>query len=179
MRPLFFTREALRALAASPGPALLATLALVLTALAVAVLVPVVADSGAVPPTGTVKVLMGAGALMLALSAVVLVANAVRLSIAARRREVEVMRLVGATHRFIRGPFVIGALALGLVGAGLALLVLVAGAATFIEPSADRFSLLAAPETADFGLLAALAFLACIAVAVLGSAITLRRDLRV
>jgi cell division transport system permease protein len=51
--------------------------------------------------------------------------------------------------------------------------------ATFLDPLADRFALLAAPDTIDFPLLAVVLMVACIAVSALGSGITLRRFLRV
>ena len=51
--------------------------------------------------------------------------------------------------------------------------------ATFVDPLADRFALLAAPNTIDFPLLIVVLLLACVAVSALGSGITLRRFLRV
>lgn len=54
------------------------------------------------------------------LAAVMLISTTVRLSIFARRREVEIMRLVGATNWFIRWPFVLEGFITGLVGALLA-----------------------------------------------------------
>ena len=54
---------------------------------------------------------------LLALAAVLLVSATVRLSIFARRREIEVMQLVGATSWFIRWPFVVEGFLTGLVGA--------------------------------------------------------------
>ena len=51
---------------------------------------------------------------LLLLASILLVSNTIRLSIYARRREVEVMRLVGATNWFVRWPFVIEGLIVGL-----------------------------------------------------------------
>ena len=60
-------------------------------------------------------------------SASLLIANTIRLSIFSRRREIEVMKLVGATNWFVRGPFMIEGLLCGLGGAALAVLLLLIG----------------------------------------------------
>src|SRR5947209_2726038 len=52
-------------------------------------------------------------ALLLTIASILLIANTIRLSLYARRREVEVMKLVGATDWFIRWPFVIEGLIVG------------------------------------------------------------------
>ena len=57
-------------------------------------------------------------AALLLIASLLLVANTIRLSIYARRREVEVMRLVGATNWFIRWPFMIEGVIVGVAGAG-------------------------------------------------------------
>ena len=62
---------------------------------------------------------------ILGLSAVVLVLNTIRLAIFARRREVSVMKLVGATNWFIRVPFMFEGLIQGVLGAILAAFVVV------------------------------------------------------
>jgi cell division transport system permease protein len=90
-----------------------------------------------------------------------------------------VMKLVGATNWFIRWPFVIEGMIVGFLGGLLAVLLLGIVKATFLDPLADRFALLAAPDTIDFPLLVAILMFACIAVSALGSGITLRRFLRV
>jgi cell division transport system permease protein len=59
-------------------------------------------------------------ALVLLLSASVLILNTIRMAIFARRREVSVMKLVGATNWFIRIPFIAEGLIQGLIGALLA-----------------------------------------------------------
>jgi cell division transport system permease protein len=129
--------------------------------------------------TGLVKALTAGLAVLLVLASVALIANTIRLSIFARRREVEVMKLVGATNWFIRWPFVIEGVIVGFLGGLVAVLLLTIAKETFIDPLSDRFALLAAPDTIDFPLLAVLLLLACVAVSALGSGITLRRFLRV
>ena len=56
-------------------------------------------------------------AIVLLIAALVLILNAIRMAIFARRREVGVMRLVGATSWFIRLPFMVEGLVQGLLGA--------------------------------------------------------------
>ena len=129
--------------------------------------------------TGLVKALTAGLAVLLVLASIALIANTIRLSIFARRREVEVMKLVGATNWFIRWPFVIEGVIVGFLGGLLAVLLLAIVKTTFIDPLSDRFALLAAPDTIDFPLLVAILMIACIGVSALGSGITLRRFLRV
>jgi cell division transport system permease protein len=129
--------------------------------------------------TGLVKLVTAALAALLILASIALVANTIRLSIFARRREVEVMRLVGATNWFIRWPFVIEGVLVGLAGGALSVGLLWLAKVTFVDPLSDRFALLAAPETIDFPLLVAILLGACVAVSAVGSGVTLRRFLRV
>jgi cell division transport system permease protein len=129
--------------------------------------------------TGLVKALTAGLAGLLVFASIALIANTIRLSVFARRREVEVMKLVGATNWFIRWPFVIEGVVVGFFGGLLAVLLLTIAKETFIDPLSDRFALLAAPDTIDFPLLVVLLMLACVAVSAIGSGITLRRFLRV
>ncbi len=129
--------------------------------------------------TGLVKALTAGLAVLLILASIALIANTIRLSVYARRREVEVMKLVGATNWFIRWPFVIEGIIVGFLGGLLAVLLLGILKTTFVDPLADRFALLAAPDTIDFPLLVVVLMFACIAVSAIGSGITLRRFLRV
>jgi cell division transport system permease protein len=64
-----------------------------------------------------------AGLILLAASTI-LIANTIRLSIFSRRREIEVMKLVGATNWFVRGPFMLEGVICGLGGALLAVVLL-------------------------------------------------------
>ena len=70
--------------------------------------------------------------IVLLVSSTLLVANTIRLSIFARRREIEVMKLVGATNWFVRGPFMIEGLLAGLIGAVAAVVLLVLGRTVFL-----------------------------------------------
>jgi cell division transport system permease protein len=129
--------------------------------------------------TSLVKVIAAGLAALLVFASIALVANTIRLSIFARRREVEVMKLVGATNWFIRWPFVIEGVIVGFLGGLLAVLLLAIAKQTFIDPLSDDFALLAAPDTIDFPLLIGLLMVACVAVSALGSGLTLRRFLKV
>jgi cell division transport system permease protein len=129
--------------------------------------------------TSLVKVIAAGLAALLVFASIALVANTIRLSIFARRREVEVMKLVGATNWFIRWPFVIEGVIVGFFGGLLAVLLLAIAKQTFIDPLSDDFALLAAPDTIDFPLLIGLLMVACVAVSAVGSGLTLRRFLKV
>jgi cell division transport system permease protein len=63
---------------------------------------------------------------ILALAAAFTIANVIRLTMMLYREEIEIMRLVGATERIIRGPFLIEGLLQGIFGAILALILLFA-----------------------------------------------------
>jgi cell division transport system permease protein len=70
--------------------------------------------------TSKARVFMVIFIVLLGVVAVLLISNTIRLSIFARKREVEIMKLVGATNWFIRWPFLIEGVTVGLFGALLA-----------------------------------------------------------
>ena len=78
---------------------------------------------------------------LLLIASLLLVANTIRLSIYARRREVEVMRLVGATNWFIRWPFMIEGVVVGIAGRGIAVGILLLGKVTIVDPLSGDFAL--------------------------------------
>jgi cell division transport system permease protein len=129
--------------------------------------------------TRVVKLSMALLAGLLVLASVLLISNTIRLSLFARRREVEVMKLVGATDWFIRWPFVIEGIIVGAMGGVLAILLLLVGKVAFIDPLKHDFSLIAAPQTINFGVLIVVLLLASVAVSAAGSGLSLRRFLRV
>ena len=118
--------------------------------------------------------------MLLVLASVLLIANTIRLSLYARRREVEVMKLVGATDWFIRWPFVIEGVLVGALGGLLAVLLLGVVKVALVDPLADR---LRADRRARHDELPAADRACCSAprsrVSALGSGLSLRRFLRV
>jgi cell division transport system permease protein len=129
--------------------------------------------------TRVVKLSMGALAILLVLASILLIANTIRLSLFSRRREVEVMKLVGATDWFIRWPFIIEGIVMGALGGVLAILLLVIGKVAFLDPLAQDFALIASPDTINFPLLVVVLLCASVVVAAAGSGLSLRRFLRV
>jgi cell division transport system permease protein len=113
------------------------------------------------------------------IASVLLIANTIRLSLYARRREVEVMKLVGATDWFIRWPFVIEGMIVGAAGALLAIAILGATKIALLDPLASNWTLIAAPRTIAFTVLVAVLLCAGVLVSAFGSGLSLRRFLRV
>ncbi|TMF80161.1 MAG: FtsX-like permease family protein [Chloroflexi bacterium] len=80
--------------------------------------------------------LAGVGLLLILLTvSVVIVMNTIRTAVYHRRKEIEVMKLVGATEWFVRGPFVIEGIMTGMIAAAIALALLVVA----YPPAVDRF----------------------------------------
>lgn len=131
--------------------------------------------------TSALKVVLTVITALLVLASLMLVGNTIRLSIYTRRREVEVMRLVGATRWFIRWPFMIEGVVVGFVGGLLAILILWLGKITIVDPLSDSIGVLAAQNSTTLGFpaLVAILFAASIFVSTIGSGLTLRRFLKV
>ncbi len=129
--------------------------------------------------TNLVTITAAALTVLLTIASVLLIANTIRLSLYSRRREVEVMKLVGATDWFIRWPFVIEGIVVGAAGALLAIVVLGITKVALLDPLAGNWALIAAPRTIPFTALIAVLMVAGVAVSALGSGLSLRRFLRV
>jgi cell division transport system permease protein len=81
---------------------------------------------GLIDVTDTVQLIFIVIALVLLGSSLFLIVNTIRLATFARRREIEVMKLVGASNWFVRVPFIAEGMVQGVVGAGLAVLAVLA-----------------------------------------------------
>ena len=123
------------------------------------------------------------GALVLLGAAVLLILNAIRMAMFARRREIEVMKLVGATNWFIRVPFMIEGLVQGLVGALLAIPAVIL-IINFIESkltdteTINLFQGFAVHSSEQFGVAILLLVVGCL-VGVIGSFVAVTRFLDV
>ena len=117
--------------------------------------------------------------LILLAASTILIANTIRLSIFARRREIEVMKLVGATNWFVRGPFMLEGLLTGLAGSLAAVVLL------FVtrEVAMSRIlqNMREDPDVHALGFTTTAAMLIAVGLAIgaAGSGLTLRRFLRV
>ncbi len=132
--------------------------------------------------TSALKIVLTVIMALLVVASLMLIGNTIRLSIFTRRREVEVMRLVGATRWFIRWPFMIEGVVVGFAGGLIAILILWIGKITIVDPlsnNGDSFALAQHNSTLAFPVLSAILFGAAIVVSTLGSGVTLRRFLRV
>jgi len=116
---------------------------------------------------------------LLVIASTLLIANTIRLSIFARRREIEVMKLVGATNWFIRGPFMLEGLLCGLIGSLVAVVLLVLGKEIALPSLLPHIGGGSDVHALPFGL-NALALLATgLLLGAAGSGLTMRRFLQV
>ena len=119
--------------------------------------------------TGALKLVLTVITALLIGASLLLIGNTIRLSIYTRRREIEVMRLVGATRWFIRWPFMIEGVVVGMLGGAIAILVLWIGKVTVVDPLSESFALMQAQDSMSFVVLMACLFVAAILVSAIGS----------
>ena len=131
--------------------------------------------------TNVIKYIFLLGSLVLLVASTILIANTIRLSIFSRRREVEVMRLVGASNWFIRGPFMLEGVICGLIGAVIAVVLLVL-AKEFALPVIEGHSSTFREDDVhalSFPFVALILVGVSLLVGAAGSGITLRRFLQI
>jgi cell division transport system permease protein len=116
---------------------------------------------------------------LLITASTLLIANTIRLSIFARRREIEVMKLVGATNWFVRGPFMLEGLLQGFVGSLLAVILLVLGKSIALPSILGHLHSTSDVHALPFSVNALLLLAAGLLLGATGSALTLRRFLQV
>jgi cell division transport system permease protein len=109
----------------------------------------------------------------------ILIANTIRLSIFARRREIEVMKLVGATNWFVRGPFMLEGVLTGLIGSLAAVALLFVGREIAVPSIVGHIQDDPDVRALAFSWTAALLIAVGLGIGAVGSGLTLRRFLRV
>ncbi len=118
----------------------------------------------------------------LAFTAMFLIANTIKLTILARRREIAIMKLVGATNSFIRWPFFIEGALLGIIGSLIPVAVLLYGYSQLISTTQIELGLmmvrLLPVRSIAFTLFALLASIG-IVIGIWGTTISVRKYLRV
>jgi cell division transport system permease protein len=126
-----------------------------------------------------IEVVFLVAVVVLLAASVLLIANTIRLSIFSRRREIEVMKLVGATNWFVRGPFMVEGLLCGLLGALAAVVLLLIGKEAALPAILGHIDSSDDVKALGFTLTALILLAVGLVVGALGSGLTLRRYLKV
>ena len=126
-----------------------------------------------------IEIVFLAAVIVLLIASTLLIANTIRLSIFSRRREIEVMKLVGATNWFVRGPFMLEGLICGLVGSLVAVLLLLLGKELALPAILGRIESSSDVEALAFSVNALILLFVGLGVGAVGSGLTLRRFLQV
>ena len=109
----------------------------------------------------------------------ILISNTIRLAIYARRKEIGIMRLVGASNWFIRMPFLLEGVMQGLIGAGLAIGIIIALRTWVIPWIRETLSFLPVGLSTTEALQLSLIMAAAgIFLGIIGSGVALRRYLK-
>lgn len=115
---------------------------------------------------------------------VFLINNTVTMGITVRREEIAIMKLIGATNGFVKAPFIVEGLIIGLVGAGLPLLLLYLMYTKLVNYAGDRFNALTGllkflPVNEMFRVLLPVGLALGVGIGFFGSFFTIRKHLRV
>jgi cell division transport system permease protein len=117
---------------------------------------------------------------LLGVVAILLISNTIRLSIFARRREVEIMKLVGATNWFIRWPFLIEGVTVGFLGAIAAIFVVLVTSSVLMGHLRSSLPFMSMPLNAvPYVALAFILLAVGVVIGAAGSGIGLRRFLKI
>ena len=122
-------------------------------------------------------------AILLAVS-IFLISNTVTVGISVRKEEIGIMKLIGATDMFVRAPFLIEGVLIGLVGSLIPLFILVLMYNRIIAYIGDRFYFLSdilnfLPASTVFRILVPVSIILGVGIGFVGSRLTIKRHLRV
>lgn len=116
--------------------------------------------------------------------AIFLISNTITVGISVRREEIGIMKLIGATDYFVRAPFIVEGIVIGLIGAAIPLVLLYFLYEKICVYIADKFNFIGSMLTfveakTMFHTLVPIALLLGVGIGFLGSRITIRKHLRV
>ena len=116
--------------------------------------------------------------------AVFLISNTITVGISVRREEIGIMKLIGATDYFVRAPFVVEGIVIGLIGAAIPLGILYVLYGRIIDYIGDKFSFISnmmkfLPADEVFHTLVPVALILGVGIGFIGSRITIRKHLKV
>ncbi len=122
--------------------------------------------------------------IILILFAIVIISNTIKLTVHARRKEISIMKYVGATNSFIRGPFIVEGILIGVISAMIAILIIgliYTGMIPNLEQSAvvKELEITFVTFTNMFQLLIIVYVMLGIGIGVIGSSISMRKYLEV
>jgi cell division transport system permease protein len=126
-----------------------------------------------------IQIVFGIIVVILLAASTVLIANTIRLSIFARRREIEVMKLVGASNWYVRGPFMLEGVLTGLAGSLAAVVLLFLGREVAVPQILGHIQDDPDVRAMAFTYTALILLMGGLAIGAVGSGLTLRRFLRV
>ena len=116
--------------------------------------------------------------------AIFLISNTITVGISVRREEIGIMKLIGATDYFVRAPFIVEGIVIGLIGAAIPLVLLYFLYEKICVYIADKFNFIGSMLTfveakTMFHTLVPIALLLGVGIGFLGSRLTIRKHLRV
>lgn len=122
--------------------------------------------------------------LILICVAVFLISNTVRTGIAVRREEIGIMKIIGATDFFVRSPFIVEGILIGLIGAVIPLFILYTGYGKIIYYVGERFGFLNnlitfVPVQTVFQILLPVSLILGVGIGYIGSWVTVRKHINV
>ena len=131
-----------------------------------------------------VSIVSAAIILILICVAVFLISNTVRTGITVRREEIGIMKLIGATDFFVRAPFIVEGILIGLIGSIIPLIILYAMYGRIISYVGERFDFLSnmltfIPVDSVFNVLAPVGLILGVGIGYIGSRVTVHRHINV
>lgn len=131
-----------------------------------------------------IRIITGVILVILIIISIFIISNTIKLTVHARRKEISIMKYVGATNSFIRWPFIVEGIIIGIISAAISIVILginyniIAGKILESQVvSAMNISLLTFADM--FGLIVLVYAILGIGIGVLGSCISMRRYLKV